>query len=419
MNSNVVIKLDNITKSYKLYDRPVDRLKEALSIRGKKYHKDFYALNDVSFEIKKGDTVGIIGKNGSGKSTLLKIITGVLTQSSGNVNVVGKISALLELGAGFNPEYTGIENIYFQGSIMGYTRDDMKKRLEGIIEFADIGDFINQPVKMYSSGMFARLAFAVAINVDPDILIVDEALAVGDANFQLKCHKRMDELRNNGVTILFVSHDTYSVKALCNKALFLKNGVVQSYGNALDVVNDYLIYLDSEGKENKEDYIIKSEDSDEKSKDAEEYIDEVNYDQKDIASISSVGIFGKHILNNELTIHTGETFELLIDYKVFSKDLEKIVFVFNLYRERDQTYVCGTTTLMDGLKPIKTSVGKHTIKLKFIDFAPLSGRYRLRCAINEQKGIGIITENKEALYLIVKDSHEAEGVVNLKRIWTV
>ena len=239
MNEDIAIKVENLTKIYKLYDNHADRIKEALHWRGAKYHKDFYALNNVSFEIKKGECVGIIGKNGSGKSTLLKIITGVLTQSSGNITVNGKVSALLELGAGFNPEYTGMENIYFQGSLMGYTKEQMNERVQKIIDFADIGDFSHQPVKNYSSGMFARLAFAVAINVEPDILIVDEALAVGDMVFQAKCMNRMVNMIKDGVTVLFVSHDINAVRSLCKKALYLECGNRKEYGDVMYVTNKY------------------------------------------------------------------------------------------------------------------------------------------------------------------------------------
>ena len=191
-----VIQIQNVSKVYKLYENPIDRLKESLHPGGKKYHHDFFALRDISFDVKKGETVGIIGKNGSGKSTLLKIITGVLTPTMGTMNVSGRISALLELGAGFNPEYSGLENVYLQGTMMGYSREDMRERVPEILKFADIGEFINQPVKVYSSGMFIRLAFSVAINVEPEILIVDEALAVGDMSFQAKCmtaFKRMQQ----------------------------------------------------------------------------------------------------------------------------------------------------------------------------------------------------------------------------------
>lgn len=224
MNSSIAVKVENLSKSYKLYDRPVDRLKESLHPFRKTYHRDFYALQEVSFDIKRGETVGIIGKNGSGKSTLLKMITGVLTPSGGRIGVNGKISALLELGAGFNPEFTGIENIYMNGTIMGFSKKEMDGKLQAIVDFADIGEFIHQPVKMYSSGMFARLAFAVAINIEPDILIVDEALSVGDVFFQNKCFKKFQELKAKHVTILFVSHDMGSIKQMTQRVLWLNEG---------------------------------------------------------------------------------------------------------------------------------------------------------------------------------------------------
>lgn len=224
MSNEIAIKVENLSKVYRLYDKPTDRLKESIHPMRKKYHKDFYALNDVSFEVKKGETVGIIGKNGSGKSTLLKIITGVLTPSSGNVIVNGRVSALLELGAGFNPEYTGIENIYLNGTLMGYSKEEMGTKVQDIIDFADIGDFVYQPVKMYSSGMFARLAFAVAINIDPEILIVDEALSVGDAAFQAKCFRKFNEFKKNGKTILFVTHSMDTIIKYCSSGIVLNDG---------------------------------------------------------------------------------------------------------------------------------------------------------------------------------------------------
>lgn len=218
------IKVQNLTKTYKLYDKPIDRLKESLHPLKKKYHKEFYSLNNVSFEIKKGETVGIIGKNGSGKSTLLKIITGVLTPTAGRVSIHGKISAILELGAGFNPEMTGLENIYLNTSINGMNKAQTDKKIDEIVAFAELGEFIHQPIKTYSSGMKARLAFAVSINVEPDILIVDEALSVGDSAFQRKCFAKMEEIRSKGATILFVSHSEGSVVALCNRAIWISNG---------------------------------------------------------------------------------------------------------------------------------------------------------------------------------------------------
>ncbi len=238
--NGAVIRVRNLSKIYKLYDRSVDRLKESLHPLRKRYHHDFYALRDVSFEIGKGETFGLIGKNGSGKSTLLKIIAGVLTPSGGNLEVRGKVSALLELGLGFNPDMTGLENIYFSGTIMGYTREEMEARVEDILSFADIGEFIHQPVKTYSSGMFVRLAFAVATKVDPEILVVDEALAVGDIFFQSKCMLLMRKMIDSGVTLLFVSHDTSSVTNLCKRAIYLENGAIKAMGEALAVTDHYL-----------------------------------------------------------------------------------------------------------------------------------------------------------------------------------
>jgi len=238
MQNDIAISVKNLTKVYHLYDNPKDRLKEALNPFGKSYHHDFYALKDVSFEIKKGETVGIIGKNGAGKSTLLKIITGVLTPTSGEVHVNGKIASLLELGAGFNPEMTGLENIYLNGTIMGFTKEEMDAKVDAILEFADIGEFIHQPVKMYSSGMFARLAFSVAINVEPDVLIVDEALSVGDVFFQQKCFAHM---RNSlkETTKLFVTHDLATLTQLTDRVVVLRSGEKIFEGNALDAIQVY------------------------------------------------------------------------------------------------------------------------------------------------------------------------------------
>lgn len=224
MNKNTAIKVQNLTKAYKLYSQPMDRLKESLHPFKKKYHKDFNALADVSFDIKRGEVVGIIGRNGSGKSTLLKIITGVLTPTSGRVNIHGKISAILELGAGFNPEMTGMENIYLNTSINGMSKKDTDSKIKDIVDFAELGEFIHQPTKRYSSGMKARLGFAVAINIKPDILIVDEALSVGDAAFQRKCFAKMEEIRQSGATILFVSHSEGSIVSLCSRAIWISNG---------------------------------------------------------------------------------------------------------------------------------------------------------------------------------------------------
>lgn len=233
------IQVDHVTKVYKLFDKPIDRLKESLRPGHREYHKKFYALNEVSFEVEEGQFVGIIGTNGSGKSTMLKIITGVLTPTTGSLTVNGRISALLELGAGFNMEYTGIENIYMNGTMMGYSRREMEAKLPNILSFADIGDFVYQPVKTYSSGMFVRLAFALAIHVDPEILIVDEALAVGDVFFQAKCYQKINEIRESGTTVILVTHDMGTIIKYCDKVVVLNQGRFVAEGEPGKMVDLY------------------------------------------------------------------------------------------------------------------------------------------------------------------------------------
>lgn len=239
MKENAAIRVEHLTKMYKLYDRPSDRLKESLGLTRKKCYREHYALRDVNFTVNKGETIGIIGTNGAGKSTILKVITGVLTPTEGRVIVDGRISALLELGAGFNMEYTGIENIYLNGTMIGFSEEEIDARLSDILAFADIGDFVNQPVKMYSSGMFVRLAFAVAINIDPEILIVDEALSVGDVFFQAKCYRKFEEFKKEGKTILFVSHDLGSISKYCDRVVLLDHGTKLDEGSPKEMVDLY------------------------------------------------------------------------------------------------------------------------------------------------------------------------------------
>jgi len=242
MHAENAIEIHALSKCYPLYRKPTDRVKEALNPFHKRYHSDFYALRDVSLSIRKGESVGIIGTNGSGKSTLLKIIVGVLSASAGKVDVDGRISALLELGAGFNSDYTGIENIYFSGTIMGFSKEEMDARLKDIIDFADIGDFIYQPVKTYSSGMFVRLAFATQIYSDPDILIVDEALSVGDLRFQQKCYRAMEKLMKDK-TVILVTHDPGAILRFCKRLVWLEKGALRFDGDVETGLKKYESYL--------------------------------------------------------------------------------------------------------------------------------------------------------------------------------
>lgn len=237
--SDYAIRVKDVSKMYKLYNRNRDRVMDAFGLSKVPRYREHYALNGLSFDVERGETVGIIGTNGAGKSTILKIITGVLNPTSGDVEIDGRISALLELGAGFNQEYTGIENVYLNGTMMGYTREEIDQKMDDILKFADIGDFVYQPVKTYSSGMFVRLAFAVAINIDPEILIVDEALSVGDVFFQNKCYKKFDDFKKLGKTILFVSHDLGSISKYCDRVVLLDHGKKLAEGTPKDMINIY------------------------------------------------------------------------------------------------------------------------------------------------------------------------------------
>ncbi len=257
MSSEIAVKVENLGKCYQIYNKPNDRLKQSIIPRlqrlfgkqPKQYFREFWALKDVSFEVKKGETVGIIGRNGSGKSTLLQMVCGTLLPTSGSIETHGRITALLELGSGFNPEFTGRENVYMNASILGLSRDEIDDKFDDILSFADIGDFIEQPVKTYSSGMVVRLAFAVQSQVSPDILIVDEALAVGDAKFQAKCFNQLKMLKDGGCSILLVTHSSEQIVTHCNSALLLENGKVFEAGEPRRIVNYYMDLLF--GKEKK------------------------------------------------------------------------------------------------------------------------------------------------------------------------
>ena len=370
LESKLAIKVENITKIYKLYDKPIDRLKESLSPGKKEYHKDFYALNELSFHVEKGQTVGIIGTNGSGKSTILKIITGVLTPTTGQVEVNGKISALLELGAGFNMDYTGIENIYMNGTMMGYSKKEMDEKLQDILEFAEIGDFVYQPVKTYSSGMFVRLAFALAINVEPEILIVDEALSVGDVFFQSKCYRRMEEIRQRGTTILMVTHDMGSIIKYCDKVVLLNQGHFVAEGSAGHMVDLYkkilagqMESLDAELAEEKDGAAGNNGRTDlemtDFSADASLMKTKltINANRTEYgdgrAEIYDLGLFdGRGNLTNLLI--KGEMFTIRECIR-FHADIETPIFTYTI-KDKKGTDLTGTNTMFEGtdIRPVKS-----------------------------------------------------------------
>ena len=350
MEKNLAISVQDVTKIYRLYDKPIDRLLEAMSITKKTYHKKFFALDKISFEIEKGTTVGIIGTNGSGKSTILKIITGVLNPSSGSVEVDGNISALLELGAGFNMDYTGIENIYMNGTMMGFSREDMEKKLPEILEFADIGDFVHQPVKTYSSGMFVRLAFALAINVEPEILIVDEALSVGDVFFQAKCYKKMEEIRQKGTTILMVTHDMGSVIKYCDKVILLNKGSFVAEGKAGEIVDLYKKILanrfeiEEEAKDDKLPVESKAANTGKLMKESLSINPNVTEYGDKRAEIYDLGLIDSKGEISNLLIK-GEEFTIKERIRFFA-DIKQPIFTYTI-KDKKGTELSGTNTMFE------------------------------------------------------------------------
>ena len=362
MDNEFVIKVNNVVKSYKLYDHPKDRLKDALGLSGKrKLYKEHQALKGVSFEVKKGESIGIIGTNGSGKSTILKIITGVLNVTSGDVNVNGRISALLELGAGFNMEYNGIENVYLNGTMMGFTKKEIDEKLPAILEFADIGEYVNQPVKTYSSGMFVRLAFAVAINIDPEILIVDEALSVGDVFFQAKCYHKFEEFKEMGKTIVFVSHDLSAISKYCDRVILLNQGVKLGEGSPKEMIDAYKQVLVGQYPLPDDDK-ISTDDKADKSKDSSDNANVLNPDLLEYGTKAAV--IESYYLEDSNGIKTSAilkgstcTMHMVVDIK---EDLSAPIFAFSIKNIKG-VEITGTNTMFEKafLKDVKKGEKKH------------------------------------------------------------
>lgn len=399
--SEYAVQLNNITKLYRLYNNPFERLKEILTDGRKSYGKSFYALKNISLNIQKGETIGIVGKNGAGKSTLLKIITEVLSPTEGEICIEGKISALLELGAGFNPEYTGIENIYLNCSMIGMKNEEIESKIPSILEFADIGDFVYQPVKSYSSGMFARLAFSVAISTKPEILIVDEALSVGDTRFQIKCMEHMKNMMLGGTTVLFVSHDINAIRRFCQRAIWIHSGEIQMDGEVNKVCDEYLDFLkcnDISPRINQKhisDFVCK------------DGIAEV----VDFKVLCSYGEAADEIAYDE-------PLRIEVTYDVYDKNLKDAVLGIAL-RSADDDYTCGLNTLLDRQK-IPWKYGRNKMRLSFpYGLRATGGKYYFEVALEDQTatiGFHYIQRIKE---INVTMNYTCEGRYNIPHIWEV
>lgn len=393
MEKQSVIQIEHLIKRYRLYNKPSDRIKESFSLSKKNYSTEYNAINNISIDIKKGEIVGIIGKNGSGKSTLLKMITGVVTPTAGIIKTQGKIAALLELGTGFNPEYTGIENIYLHGTMMGYSKEETEGRINDIIDFADIGEFINQPVKTYSSGMFARLAFAVAIHVDPDILIADEILSVGDVNFQNKCINTMKEMVKKGTTILFVSHDLHAIKYFCDRVIWLHQGeIVDDSINVVNVIDNFErnIGVSNQGYE-----ICSSATSDIKI--TSTYLKDNNGNQK-------------------RSFKVNEQIRVIIEYEVY-REIRGEVFIGVGLRNSRNVYVNGLNTKLDGIK-VDTSIGRHKIELVYTGLHLYKDIYTMWSVCYNWTGTVVMSDYIMKDYLEIYNLEEiGEGVTYIPHEW--
>lgn len=408
-----VIKVNEVTKSYNLYNKPIDRLKESMSfIRRKSYHVDFKALNSISFSVNKGECFGIIGTNGSGKSTILKIITGVLQPTTGSVEVNGRVSALLELGAGFNMDYTGIENIYMNGMVLGMSKSEVDEILPKIEEFAEIGDFINQPVKLYSSGMFARLAFAVAINVDPDILIVDEALSVGDIFFQAKCYKKFEEFKKLGKTILFVTHDMTSVLKYCDRVMLLNQGEFIKIGKPSEIVNIYKKILANSYNPNEEKNIEnKIENNDDLWKNHLAVNPNPQIYGNGLAEIIDFGIFDS---KGELTNTVEKFSNVLLKVKIkFNNHVENPIVAWTLKNNKGLE-IMGTNTLYENVELSNFEAG-DIIVCDFYFTVPIAvNQYLLDLGVTKYNGdeLEVLCRNYEITTLDILSKTQNVGIVD-------
>ncbi len=414
-DNNMAIKISKLTKRYSLYDKPQDRFKEALNPFKKSYHHDFYAMKNVTIDIYKGETIGIIGKNGAGKSTLLKMITGVLTPSLGSIQVNGRIASLLELGAGFNPEMTGLENIYLNGTLMGFTDEEMHSKIDAILEFADIGEFIHQPVKMYSSGMFARLAFSVSINVEPDILIIDEALSVGDMAFQMKCFKKFQEFQEQGRTILFVTHALDTVIRYCNRGIVIDAGEKicdSSSKEAVDVFKKLLtgnFYPDKDQNENQESAKYPSGQLFKNSFPSNSEM--LEYGNKK-ALIYDYGILDKSAMPMTLFDHNS-----ICDIVVKIRFNDKIIAPIVAYSIKDSKglEITGTNTLMKSIETGSYTEGEE-VEIRFkqeLNLRPGAYALSLGCVTINQNGVEVYNRLYDCILFEIIGGAEMVGFFDL------
>lgn len=392
---NIVIKAEELQKEYYIYDKPADRLKEIFL--KKKRHKAFKALGPINIEISKGETLGIIGENGAGKSTFLKLVAGVIEPLSGRIDVYGKVSAILELGTGFNPEFTGRENVLLNGTLLGLTLDEINNRIDDIANFAEIGDFFDMPVKTYSTGMYLRVAFSLAVNVDADIIVIDEALAVGDGFFEKKCIDRIWELKRKGVTILFCSHSLYTISNFCNRVMWLKEGHIEKIGETKSVISMYEDYLrEKEKRQHNKAQIAK----------------ELEIEGK-IAEIKRIEIKENGFAIKD-TLQHGSNIEVIIDFDVYQ---DKFVYV-GFAVDRNDGLCCYANSMHMQEKNPFSGAGLKTAKIFFEKFPLLGGTYKFVIFLLDETGI-CIYDRKESNLFKINTKDKEWGVCYLPHKWDI
>jgi len=392
---NIVIKAEGLKKEYYIYERPVDRLKEIFL--KKKKHRAFNALGPINIQIKKGETIGIIGENGAGKSTFLKLVSGVIEPLSGNIEVKGKVSAILELGTGFNPEFTGRENVLLNGTLLGLTTQEIMNRMNAIEKFADIGEFFDMPVKTYSTGMYLRVAFSLAVNVDADIVVIDEALAVGDGLFEKKCIDRIWELKKNGVTILFCSHSLYTISNFCDRVMWLKEGHIEKIGETKSVISMYEDYLrEKENLQHNRDRMVKK----------------IEIESK-IAEIKNIEI-KENGFPIEGSLQHGSNVEVIINFDVYQDEYVHVGFAV----DRNDGLCCYANSMhMQGEKPFRGADSKN-VKIVFEKFPLLGGTYKFVIFLLDETGI-CIYDRKESGMFKINTKDKEWGVCYLPHKWEI
>ena len=398
MSSSLAIHAQNLGKAFQLYDRPIDRLKQMLMRGRRQYYKEFAALHDVSFELQKGEVLGLVGRNGAGKSTLLQLICGTLSPTMGHVSVHGRVAALLELGAGFNPEFTGKENIYLNASILGLSKAEIDERYDAIVEFSGIADFIHQPVKTYSSGMYVRLAFSIATSVDPDILVIDEALSVGDGAFARKSFDRIMRLKEKGATILFCSHSIYQIEALCTRALWLEKGVVRLIGDPSTVVARYQNFLDRDAAPQSVSAVAEIPSA------------------SGQARILGVQTRADGVVGNSLQMHSAEQ-TLTIAVSFASDPLLPAPVVAVTVHSSDGRTIASSSTQADGLELDRDPAGRGTATIDFPKIPLLKGEYFIGVYLLSEDGIHVYDGAANVATLHFSQKTLEQGVVSLPRTW--